>query len=87
MPWETPAAEATLPGRRSRAQATRAREAEACCPFRSVHGPRPRGHEASPAPDPTTRTSWAQAARARGRSIHRTFTGYAGACIQVWRVT
>ena len=25
MPWETPAAEATLPGRRSRAQATRAR--------------------------------------------------------------
>ena len=47
MPWETPAAEATLPGRRSRAQAT----------------------------------------RARGHSIHRTFTGYAGACIQVWRVT
>ena len=33
------------PARTSRAQATRAREAEACCPFRSVHGPRPRGHE------------------------------------------
>ena len=86
MPWETPAAEATLPGHHE--PRPRGHEKlKPCCPFRSVHGPRPRGHEASPAPDPTTRTSWAQAARARGHSIHRTFTGYAGACIQVWRVT
>lgn len=44
MPWETPAAEATLPGHHE--PRPRGHEKlKPCCPFRSVHGPRPRGHE------------------------------------------